>query len=331
MSGEATQAAVSTGDVYEQLTSEGSSVEITGNEFPALVPENHLFVSEPGDQVAEAQEAETATDTDTEPEPAQKYSIKVQGEEMELTLDELIERAQKGEDYTRKTTDLAEQRRELTDQVQQFNTLQTVLSDPQNQDLLAIIQARAGGNRVPIGHQQYDPAQMSGQTQQAGTQRVGLDRERYEPELVDTIEGLHKQLQQVTTEAERFKMEEARRSTLVAAQGFETDFKREQGRDMNQQEIDNMAGFMASRNLNFQDPESYRMAYRHLFGDQIVQQRVQAELAKLQKDRASGVIARTKAAGANPANMNTAPPKSFKGPNAHEQVTAAIAKKYGLS
>jgi hypothetical protein len=54
----------------------------------------------------ETQEVET-------PEEPQKYQIKWQGEEKEVTQEELIELAQKGFDYTKKTQDLATERDNL--------------------------------------------------------------------------------------------------------------------------------------------------------------------------------------------------------------------------
>ena len=63
--------------------------------------------TEEAPETAEAEETETATE---EPD---KYTIKWQGEEKEVTQDELIEYAQKGFDYTKKTQDLATEKDNL--------------------------------------------------------------------------------------------------------------------------------------------------------------------------------------------------------------------------
>lgn len=51
--------------------------------------------------------------TQTQSKAAEKHKITVAGVEKELTYDELVSAAQKGEDYQKKTTELAEQRRTL--------------------------------------------------------------------------------------------------------------------------------------------------------------------------------------------------------------------------
>lgn len=48
----------------------------------------------------------------------QKFKIKVQGEEKEVPLNELLELAQKGDDYTRKTQSLSEEKRRMEEDTQ---------------------------------------------------------------------------------------------------------------------------------------------------------------------------------------------------------------------
>ena len=76
--------------------------------------------SEPDDEEkeepAELEEVEQpATDSTTEEQQADelKFKIKVAGEEKELPVSELIKLAQQGEDYTRKTQAVSQERREL--------------------------------------------------------------------------------------------------------------------------------------------------------------------------------------------------------------------------
>ena len=73
-----------------------------------------------GAPVVREKEKETPTEETPEPEkpdeqPAvtPKYKIKVEGKEEELSVDELIARAQMGTDYTKKTQQLAEKERQL--------------------------------------------------------------------------------------------------------------------------------------------------------------------------------------------------------------------------
>ena len=68
---------------------------------------------------AEAQEAEPEEevteeeqeDDETEEEEQPRYKVKAAGEEKEVTLDELVKGYQLGADYTKKTTEVAEQRK----------------------------------------------------------------------------------------------------------------------------------------------------------------------------------------------------------------------------
>ena len=59
---------------------------------------------------AEALEAEPQTE-ETEEEEQPRYKVKAAGEEKEVTLDELVKGYQLGADYTKKTTEVAEQRK----------------------------------------------------------------------------------------------------------------------------------------------------------------------------------------------------------------------------
>lgn len=65
------------------------------------------------EEVTEDQTEEQTEEATPEVEEPEKYTIKWQGEEKEVTQDELIELAQKGFDYTKKTQDLATERDNL--------------------------------------------------------------------------------------------------------------------------------------------------------------------------------------------------------------------------
>ena len=68
---------------------------------------------ESGEEVPEEEyEDDTSEDSSEEPE-AKTFKVKVGGQELELSEDELVNYAQQGADYTRKTQQLAEQRKAL--------------------------------------------------------------------------------------------------------------------------------------------------------------------------------------------------------------------------
>ena len=73
--------------------------------------------SETEDEVAAEQDAEAESESEEEAEPEEEeaapatYRVKVDGEEVEVTLDELQKGYSRTQDYTRKTQALAEQRK----------------------------------------------------------------------------------------------------------------------------------------------------------------------------------------------------------------------------
>lgn len=74
-------------------------------------PEEELQASEGSDD--DWQDEEPEQESESEPDDEPTYSVKVAGEEKELTLSELKTLAQQGADYTKKTQQVAEQRKAL--------------------------------------------------------------------------------------------------------------------------------------------------------------------------------------------------------------------------
>jgi hypothetical protein len=74
-------------------------------------PEEELQASEGSDE--DWQDEEPEQESESEPDDEPTYSVKVAGEEKELTLTELKTLAQQGADYTKKTQQVAEQRKAL--------------------------------------------------------------------------------------------------------------------------------------------------------------------------------------------------------------------------
>jgi len=64
-----------------------------------------------------------------EPEPEPKYTVKVRGQEVEVTLDELRNGYSRTEDYKAKTAELAEQRRALESRTAEFAARATKLDE----------------------------------------------------------------------------------------------------------------------------------------------------------------------------------------------------------
>lgn len=66
----------------------------------------------------EADEQEVSEDEDSSEQPNETLILKINGEEVEKPLDEVISLAQQGADYTKKTQEVAEQRKALEDYAQ---------------------------------------------------------------------------------------------------------------------------------------------------------------------------------------------------------------------
>jgi hypothetical protein len=74
------------------------------------------IVEEEGDEVSESDESEDSDESEESEEPT--YTVKVDGKAVEVTLQELQNGYQRQADYTRKTSDLAEQRKTFEAQEQ---------------------------------------------------------------------------------------------------------------------------------------------------------------------------------------------------------------------
>lgn len=94
--------------------------EMTDDEQTEYVKKHFLGEDEPQKKEPQGQAVTQPTVPDSEP----TFEITVQGEKKQVTQSELIKLAQMGEDYTRKTQALADQRRQFEAQVQQFQQRQ---------------------------------------------------------------------------------------------------------------------------------------------------------------------------------------------------------------
>jgi hypothetical protein len=147
-------------------------------------PEEELQVSEGSDE--DWQDEEPQEDSEAEPEEQeqeQTYSVTVSGEEKELTLSELKSLAQQGADYTKKTQQVAEQRKALEaesvaiDQARQLRdayaerlqAMEQLLSSPEQGENLEYLK-----ESDPIGYA-VKVAEMSQQKEQL----QAIQAERY--------------------------------------------------------------------------------------------------------------------------------------------------------
>ena len=88
---------------------ESEGVEQESLEAEALEAEPQTEETEEVEEVEATEEEQEDDETEEEEQP--RYKVKAAGEEKEVTLDELVKGYQLGADYTKKTTEVAEQRK----------------------------------------------------------------------------------------------------------------------------------------------------------------------------------------------------------------------------
>ena len=99
--------------------------EMTDDEQTEYIKQHFLGEDEPQKkEPPQEPQGQAVTQPTQEPQTEPTFEITVQGEKKQVTQSELIKLAQMGEDYTRKTQALADQRRQFEAQVQQFQQRQ---------------------------------------------------------------------------------------------------------------------------------------------------------------------------------------------------------------
>jgi len=152
-------------------------------------PEDEEEIEASEEAPTEEYEEEDSQDSDEEPE-TKRFKVKVAGEELELSQEELINYAQQGADYTRKTQQLAEQRKALEAEAQsviQARQLrdtyaerlqmieQMLTAQDSNEDLDSLKENDPIGYAVRVAEMQQKEKQM--QAVQAERQRIAEEQQ----------------------------------------------------------------------------------------------------------------------------------------------------------
>jgi len=195
--------------------SQGTTVQDAANSFLGLMdvaeapegqveaqpdqPEEEL-VSE--DEQQEWQDEGEQEESEYEPEEQdeeQRFSVKVSGEDKELTLSELKSLAQQGADYTKKTQQVAEQRKALEAEAkaieeakylrdayaQRLQAMEQLLNSPeQSEDLEYLKESDPIGYAVRVAEKQQQREQL--QAVQAERQRIA---EQQQAEYAQQMQG----------------------------------------------------------------------------------------------------------------------------------------------
>ena len=170
---------------YNLLGGDEAPEEGQANEQPEA--EEEIEASE--EAPTEEYEEEDSQDSNEEPE-TKRFKVKVAGEELELSQEELINYAQQGADYTRKTQQLAEQRKALEAEAQsviQARQLrdtyaerlqmieQMLTAQDSNEDLDSLKENDPIGYAVRVAEMQQKEKQM--QAVQAERQRIAEEQQ----------------------------------------------------------------------------------------------------------------------------------------------------------
>ena len=95
------------------LTVDGAANAFLGMMDSAEEPNGQTETEEISEEAGEAVEDELVENEEVETEKPSTFKVKAAGEEREVTLEQLIEGYQLGQDYTKKTQTLSEQRKEV--------------------------------------------------------------------------------------------------------------------------------------------------------------------------------------------------------------------------
>lgn len=165
-----------------------------------------------GQETKEETVQETAQVPDKSEQPEPMHKIKVGGEELELPLSEIIKRAQMGEDYTRKTQAVSEERKTIEAEKARI------------QQILQEIEASKIQQQQPQGQQpvqQFVTETAQGDSEEALFKaRYGADFEFFDPEHQAKMRAIQRELAVKAAKDEIFKIvrQEQEQQTQVSLQ-----------------------------------------------------------------------------------------------------------------
>jgi hypothetical protein len=123
----------------EQIATEPEEIQTEDQALPEEVETEETEVSE---EETDAEELELAEEDETDFEEHDVFTVKVNGKEIDVTLEEALKGYQREADYTQKTQQLAEQRKEFEAEKSKTGELQTAYMNSlqqlgQNLDILS--------------------------------------------------------------------------------------------------------------------------------------------------------------------------------------------------
>lgn len=126
MADETTQADLTVEDAASQLDGLlGEDTDEETSESEEQVTETEETTDQASEETEEVPETEETEEPETAGQEAKTYKLKVDGEELEVTEDELLRGYSRTADYTRKTQKLAEDRRQIEGEAERYRETRT--------------------------------------------------------------------------------------------------------------------------------------------------------------------------------------------------------------
>ena len=214
----------------EEETPETEEAQPTEEEESQPVEEDESFEEE-SEEEEEAEEAEEESEEPEGEEEEELYAVTVNGEEVAVSLDELLSGYSRQSDYTRKTQEIATDRKEMESLQQQYNSEVAKIQQERQQymDTLTNIISNQGGELEKFANVDWDSLRESDPIEYVTT------REQYR-EAQERIQGLQQE-QARAAQTQQAQMKQAQHEMLQVEKGKLVEALPEWGKPEKQKEL----------------------------------------------------------------------------------------------
>ena len=214
----------------EEETPETEEAQPTEEEESQPVEEDESFEEE-SEEEEEAEEAEEESEEPEGEEEEELYAVTVNGEEVAVSLDELLSGYSRQSDYTRKTQEIATDRKEMEALQQQYNSEVAKIQQERQQymDTLTNIISNQGGELEKFANVDWDSLRESDPIEYVTT------REQYR-EAQERIQGLQQE-QARAAQTQQAQMKQAQHEMLQVEKGKLVEALPEWGKPEKQKEL----------------------------------------------------------------------------------------------
>ena len=214
----------------EEETPETEEAQPTEEEASQPVEEDESFEEE-SEEEEEAEEAEEESEEPEGEEEEELYAVTVNGEEVAVSLDELLSGYSRQSDYTRKTQEIATDRKEMEALQQQYSSEVAKIQQERQQymDTLTNIISNQGGELEKFANVDWDSLRENDPIEYVTT------REQYR-EAQERIQGLQQE-QARAAQTQQAQMKQAQHEMLQVEKGKLVEALPEWGKPEKQKEL----------------------------------------------------------------------------------------------